>query len=137
MDVDDVPIPSPVSSSLLDKFKEKMKCASEREKWPDRIFSVGSDKEQLQNLLYSVISSCLRNVSSETALKKNLIDISKFPDIRKRIESLNDNEVEELKNIVQNGDWMGLIKHHMCLARIRRRYIVMRYLPSETLEISC
>ena len=72
MDVDDVPIPSPFSYSSLDKFKEKMKCASEREKWPDRIFSVGSDKEQLQNLSYSVIS-CLRNILSETALKNNLL----------------------------------------------------------------
>jgi hypothetical protein len=135
MDVDDVPktlLPpislsqlSPMSSSLLE-FEKTMRLASEDEDWPLRMSNAGSDKKKLQNVLRSILVYFFYAVSSQTALKKTLIDLSSF-DTEKLIESLNDDEIEELKNTVQKGDWAGLIKHRMWLARFRRRYIVMRY----------
>ncbi|KAF8347980.1 hypothetical protein F5887DRAFT_673723 [Amanita rubescens] len=145
MDLDDVPTtllspiflsqPSSMSSPSLDKFKEGMKEASRRGDWPARICSTG----KLQGVLYSVLTSCWRIALSHPDLEKNIIDLS-YSDsdgIATLLRSLNDDEVEELKNIVQKGDWVDLIMHRMCLARFRRQYIVMRYWHRETSEISC
>ena len=123
-------------SSSLDKFEKQMKRTSERKRWSSRLIGAGSDKQGLQDVLFSVLSHYWSTVSSQTALKKNLIDLSSAEDIDKLVESLNGDEVEELKNMVQKGGWAGLINHRMCLARFRRRYIVMRYWHRETSKIS-
>ena len=144
MDLDDVhttllsPIyPSPTSPSSLDKFNEGMKRASEYENWLGRLGSTGNGKN-LQGVLYSVLSSCWRIALLQPDLKKNIIDLPHSEDgIETLVRNLNDDEVEELKNLVQKGDWVGLIMHRMCLARFRRQYIVMRYWHRETSETSC
>ena len=52
-----------------------------------------------------------------TALKETFKTFSTYLDIQKLVQGLNDDEVEEWKNIVQKGDWVGMITHHMYLAR--------------------
>ncbi|KAF8816611.1 hypothetical protein BYT27DRAFT_7220522 [Phlegmacium glaucopus] len=130
MDVDGVPktlLPpislsqsSPMSSSSLppglpqaevDKFKKNMIETSKWEHWSSRLISAGSDKQGLKSILYSVLSSYGRRVLSQTALQKNLICLSDSEDISKLVESLNDEEVEEWKNMVQKDDWVGVITH--------------------------
>ena len=70
-------------------------------------------------MLFSVLTSYGRIMSSQTALQKNLIDLPTYEDIDALVESLTDDEVEEWKNLVQIGDWVGLINHCMCLARFQ------------------
>jgi uncharacterized membrane-anchored protein YitT (DUF2179 family) len=96
----------------MDELNRQMIEASKSEDWPDRLISAGNDKKKLQNVLISVI----KEVMSETAA---LQKISRSQ-ATKLVQSLNDNEVEELKNIVQNGDWVCLITHRMWLAHFRR-----------------
>jgi hypothetical protein len=132
MDVDDVPPPSvfrsnppsslaspfkyrpPVSLShtQMDELNKQMIQTSESEDWPDRLISAGNDKKKLQTVLTSVI----KEVMTETA---TLQEISRSQ-ATKLVQSLNDNEVEEMKSIVQNGDWACLVTHRMWLARFRR-----------------
>ena len=116
-DVDDVPPislfqSSPMFSSSLDEFKKNMIKTSESQDWPLRISNAGSDKEKLQDVLYSVLVHYWYIVS-QTALKKNFINLSTSDAIEALVESLNDNEVGELKNLVQSRDWVGLINHRM------------------------
>ena len=144
MDVDDPPktlLPSPIISSSFplqaeaDKFTERMIWASKLGRWSSNLTKAGSDKEEQRGVIFSVLLSIESAVSSQTVLKKNFIDFS-IENIGAIVKSLNDAEVEEWKNIVQKGDWVGLIKHRMCLVCFRRRYIVMRYWHRETSEIS-
>ena len=144
MDVDDPPktlLPSPIISSSfplqaeVDKFTERMIWASKLGRWSSNLTKAGSDKEEQRGVIFSVLLSIESAVSSQTVLKKNFIDFS-IENIGAIVKSLNDAEVEEWKNIVQKGDWVGLIKHRMCLVCFRRRYIVMRYWHRETSEIS-
>jgi len=101
--------------ALVDDFKKQMMRASKREEWLHRLSSAGSDKERLKNVLFSVVSAYWRIVS-QTALKENAIDFSRNETIEELVGSLNDDEVEEWKSMVQNGGWEGLITHRMCLA---------------------
>ncbi len=117
------------------EFKNEMTKDSERGKWSRNLLEAGSNKKELQDMLYFVLSSFWRNVS-QSDLKKNVIELSVNEDIEKLIESLNDGEIEEWKSIIQKGEWMDLIMHRMCLARFRRRYIVIWYWYSETSETS-
>jgi len=127
----------PISSSSphVIEFKNEMTKDSERGKWSRNLLEAGSNKKELQDMLYFVLSSFWRNVS-QSDLKKNVIELSVNEDIEKLIESLNDGEIEEWKSIIQKGEWMDLIMHRMCLARFRRRYIVIWYWYSETSETS-
>ena len=151
MDVNDVPLLPPISQSFpmssssppllqveVYKLKKQMIDASELEDWSVRITCAGSDKRKLQNVFISVLVNYWFIVSSETALQKNLTTFSGRPAVKRFVQSLNDDEVEEWKDIVQKGDWECLITHRMCLARFRRPYIIIwRYLwHSETLETS-
>jgi hypothetical protein len=100
--------PVSLSHTQMDELNRQMTEASKSEDWPDRLISVGNDKKKLQNVFISVV----KEVMSETAA---LQKISRSQ-ATKLVQSLNDNEVEELKNIVQNGDWVCLITHRMWLA---------------------
>jgi hypothetical protein len=138
MDVDDpkatlLPslMPPPSAPSWSGRVQEADDRWFKEKRWPDRITNAGSNKEELQFVLTMVLTVCGSIASSVTALKENFITLS-FSDIDKLVKSLNDDEVEEWKNIVQKGDWAGVITHPMYLARFRRRYIVMRYRRSET-----
>lgn len=107
---------SPTSPSLslpraqVDKYKRQMIAASRREDWPARLIIAGDDKEELQNVLISVLSALAWIVLSETALQKSVI-VPAMDQATEFVQSLNDCEVEEWKNTVQNGDWVGLITH--------------------------
>ena len=125
MDID-VPelLPSPMPASLpplpqaeMNEFQKQMTNVSKRQHWSSRLIVAGSDKGGLQDVLFSVLSSYGWILLSQTALQKNLIDLPTFEDIDALVESLTDDEVEEWKNLVQSGDWVGLINHCMCLAR--------------------
>ena len=122
----------PLPQALVDVFKTGMIKGSKRGEWSDRLISAGNDKEELQNVLYEVVSSYFRIVLSQKALQKNIITLSNSKAIDELVESLDDDEVEEWKSIVQNGDWVGLITHRMCLARFRRRCVVIWHWHSET-----
>ena len=127
MDVDNIPalLPSPTfSSPKMDQFMKQMIQFSELGDWSRHLKDAGRDKTK--QLLVSVLASCSTIVST-TALKNDVIDLSNFRDSTVLVESLNDDEVDELKSMVQSGDWEGLIKHRMCLAHFRRPYILMRY----------
>ncbi|KAF8327857.1 hypothetical protein F5887DRAFT_924568 [Amanita rubescens] len=125
MDIDDsdVPmtlLPSPMPSSSFhlsqaeaDEFKEQMKRASESEEWSDRLFSAGSDKKKLQIVLVSVVGSTTEIASLQKALKKNIITFSGPLAIRTYLQSWNDDEVEEWRNLVQKEDWVGLVMHRL------------------------
>jgi hypothetical protein len=150
MDVDHAPIfkdifhYSPMSSSspslpqaLVDEFKTRMiQEASAADDWSHRLISAGSNKDQLQRALFAVLYSYWQIVLSSTALQKHVVNFSNPQDIRKLLQSLNDDEVEEWKSAVHNEDWARLITHRMCLARFRRRYIVIWYWHSETSKTS-
>jgi hypothetical protein len=109
---------SPSSLSLLrdqvNEFKMQMMVASGCEDWSARLVSAGDDGQKLQNVLISVLS-VLTMVLRETTLQKRVFAPSRSQAL-KLVQSLNDSEVEELKNVVQIGDWMGLITHCTCLA---------------------
>ena len=143
MDVDvptsppDISESPPISSSLphVIEFKNEMTKDSERNLINWRLHEAGGDKKKLQDVLYLLLSSFWTNVS-QSELKKNVIDLSVKKENEKLIESLNDGEIEEWKSIIQKGEWMDLIMHRMCLARFRRRYIVIWYWYSETSETS-
>ena len=115
---------SPTSPSLslpsaqVDKFKMQMIAASRREGWPARLIGAGDDKEELQNVLISVLSTLAWIVLSEKALQKSVI-VPEITQSSEFVQSLDDCEVEEWKNIVQNGDWVGLITHRTCLSRFQ------------------
>ena len=140
MDVDDHPkllIPSsPLLKAEVDVFKTKMTVASKSGAWLLRITNAGSDEAELRNVLFSVLLHYWSIVSSHQALQKNFITFSDGEAVTAHVQSLNADEVEEWKNLVEKGDWVGLINHCMCLVRFRRRHIVMRYWHSETSEIS-
>jgi len=123
----------PIPQALVDEFKTQMIQVSKHEDWSDRLISAGRDKKKLQIVLRLVFYH-YSWIVSKTALKKNVIGLSALKDINKLVESLNDDEFEEWKSIVQKGDWEGLITHRMCLARSRRRYFVIWYWHSETSE---
>ena len=131
MEVDEIAntlLPSPMPSSSLrpgmGEFKTQMTETSKLELWPARIISAGSDKAEMRNVLISVLFWATAIASSSgTALQKNVITFSGRLAIKTYVQSLSDDEVEECKNLVQKGDWVGLIKHRMYLARFRRRYI--------------
>lgn len=112
----------------MDEFAEN------HQRWSNRLNSAGSEKKELRSVLFSVLS-CYSFVLYE-ALQKNVRDLSNIQGINEFVESLNDNELEEWKSIIQNGDWVGLVTHRTCLARFPRRYIVIRYWHSETSETS-
>ena len=113
---------SPPSLSLpqaqVDKFKMEMIEASRRKGWPARLIRAGDDKEKLQKVFISVLQPLARIVLSETALQKSVIVPAMSQDME-FVQSFNDCEVEEWKNIVQNGDWVGLITHRTCLSRFQ------------------
>jgi hypothetical protein len=131
MDIDDVPRTpprsivrdvSPTSPSSLslpraqvDKFKTEMIEMSRVEDWPARLISAGDDKEKLQNVLISV----LLGLKSEVAPPKGLIVPTGRSQATELVQSLNDSEVEELKNAVQSGDWVGLFTHRTCLSHFQ------------------
>jgi hypothetical protein len=145
MDVDDAPkllppfIPSSslrLSQAEVNAFMTQMIAESKSEVWLDRITNAGSDEEKLRNVLYSVLKTCWNIVPSHQALQKIFITFSDIAAIKAHVQSLNAGEVEEWKNLVEKGDWVGLFSHRMCLVRFRRRYVVMRYWHSETSETS-
>ena len=124
---------SPMSSSspslpqvLVDKFKKRM-MASDAEDWSHRLIRAGSNKDQLQRVLFSVLYSYWQIVLSSTALQKHVVNFSKPQDLRKLLLSLNDDELEEWKSAVHTEDWACLITHRMSLSRFRRRCIVIWY----------
>ena len=142
MDVDDpkatlLPslMPSPPLSPGMDEFRKRMIDDSKQRHWSDRITEAGSNKGHLQFLFTYALTVCGTVASSVTALNENFNILSAL-DIFKLVESLNDDEIEEWKNIVQKGDWVGMITHRMYLARFRRRYIVMQYWHSKISETS-
>ncbi|KAF8343351.1 hypothetical protein F5887DRAFT_1212483 [Amanita rubescens] len=100
----------PVSQALVDEFKTQMMRASKREHWSRRLIRAGSDNEELQEVFFSVLLNYWWIVS-QTALQKNVIDLSGSQSIDEFIDGLNDDEVEEWKSIVQKGDWVGLITY--------------------------
>ncbi len=126
----------PIPQALLDKFNTRLIKTSELEDWLDRLSGAGSDKKKLRKVLFSVLVHYSWAVRSETALKKKVLSLSDSQAREELINSLNDDEVEEWKTIVQKGDWVGLIKHRICLACLRSQYIVIRYWHSETSETS-
>jgi hypothetical protein len=99
----------------VDELNKQIIQASEDEDWSGRLISAGNDKKKLRNVLISVLfilkleTAALQKIAIAQARPRSLTI--------KLVESLNDNEIEELKNIVQNGDWLGLITHRMFLAR--------------------
>ena len=128
MDVDyDAPAHSPVSSSLppipqalVDMFKTGMIGHSNRAGWSGRLISAGSNKASLQDLLYRVLSS-YSGIVSETALRTNVIALRPEA-IDEFIEGLDDDEVEDWKRLVQNGDWERLLTMRMYIPRFRTMY---------------
>jgi hypothetical protein len=129
MDVDDAPktppnprnisqssLMSTLPQALVDEFKTQMMRASKREHWSRRLIRAGSDKEELQEVFFSVLLNYWWIVS-QTALQKNVVDLPRPQSIDELIDSLNDDEVEEWESIVQKGDWVGLITYRMFFAR--------------------
>ena len=102
--------------ALVDKFKKRM-MASDAEDWSHRLIRAESNKDQLQRVLFSVLYSYWQIVLSSTALQKHVINFSKPQDLRKLLQSLNDDELEEWKSAVHAEDWACLITHRMSLAR--------------------
>ncbi|KAK2464126.1 hypothetical protein APHAL10511_003874 [Amanita phalloides] len=90
----------PLPQNLLDEFKNDMILLSH---------SIGAEsgKEELRRVLISILPNLWRVVSSIT-LRHNIIDLSSLVEV---VQSLNDNEIEEWKTAVQNGDLERLITH--------------------------
>jgi hypothetical protein len=99
----------------VDKLNKQMIQASESEDWSGRLTSAGNDKKKLQNVLIPVLST-LKDVMLEMATLQKIAIARSRSQVIKLVESLNENEVEELKNLVWNGNWVGLITHHMWLS---------------------
>jgi hypothetical protein len=94
----------------VDKFKMQMIQASGHEDWPAHLISAGNNKEALRKVFISVLGALAWIVMLEAALQKSIIVLA-MSQAREFVQSLNDCEVEEWKNLVQNGDWVGLITH--------------------------
>ena len=125
MDVDDpntttlLPslMPLPPLSLRGSQFRKLMIDVSKINHWSDLITDAGSDKEKPRFVLNFALLVCRSIVSMVTALKETFKTFSTYLDIQKLVQGLNDDKVEEWKNIVQKGDWVGMITHHMYLAR--------------------
>lgn len=120
---------SPSSLSLpqaqVKEFENQMRRASEGNEWSDRLIRARNDRTGLLKVLESVLLY-LSPILRGTPLEKNVIPLpTSMPESTALVQSLNDNEVEECKTLVLNGNWVGLLTHRMHLARFRRRSIVM------------